>query len=73
VETITLNAPTVHCRSCKLNIEETLDELHGVAGSDVDVDAKQVTITFDPEAVDGTAIVAAIEHAGYPVSDSSHS
>jgi copper chaperone CopZ len=73
VKTITLNAPTVHCRSCQLNIEETLDELHGVAGSEVDVDARRVTITFDPDAVDRAAIVSAIEHAGYPVSDSSNS
>jgi copper chaperone CopZ len=73
VETITLTTPTVHCRSCKLNIEETLEELSGVAGSDVDVDAKRVTITFDPAAVDRTAITAAIEASGYPVSDSSSS
>jgi copper chaperone CopZ len=73
VETITLTAPTVHCRSCKLTIEETLDELSGVASSDVDFDAKRVTVTFDPAAVDRTAITAAIEAAGYPVSDSSSS
>ncbi len=73
METITLTAPTVHCRSCKLTIEETLEELSGVAGSNVDLDAKRVTVTFDPDAVDRTAITAAIETAGYPVSDSSSS
>jgi copper chaperone CopZ len=73
VQTIALTAPTVHCRACKLNIEETLEELPGVEGSDVDVDAKRVTVIFDPSAVDRTAITAAIEAAGYPVSDSSNS
>ena len=73
METITLTVPTVHCRSCKLTIEETLEELSGVAGSDVDLDARRVTVTFDPDAVDRTAIAAAIETAGYPVSDSSSS
>ena len=73
METITLTAPTVHCRACKLNIEETLEELPGVGGSDVDVDAKRVTVTFDPVAIDRNAIAAAIEAAGYPVSDSSSS
>ncbi len=67
METINVNVPTVHCNSCKLNIEESLDELHGVAGSDVRLDAKQVTVTYDPDAVDPSAITAAIEDAGYPV------
>jgi copper chaperone CopZ len=44
-----------------------------VEGSDVDVDAKRVTVTFDPVAVDRAAITAAIEAAGYPVNDSSSS
>lgn len=67
METINVNVPTVHCNSCKLNIEESLDELHGVAGSDVRLDAKQVTVTYDPDAVDPSAITTAIEDAGYPV------
>jgi copper chaperone CopZ len=67
METLNLSVPTVHCRSCKLNIEESLDELDGVAGSDVDLDAKAVTITYDPTAVQPAAIAAAIEEAGYPV------
>jgi copper ion binding protein len=68
METITLSVPTVHCNACKLNIEESLDELGGVESSNVDLDAKSVTITFDPAAVDTTAISAAVEEAGYPVS-----
>jgi copper chaperone CopZ len=67
MESITFIVPTVHCRSCKLNIEEALEELDGVAGSDVDVDAKRVTVTYDPAAVDRATINAAIEEAGYPV------
>jgi copper chaperone CopZ len=73
VETITLTAPTVHCRSCQLNIEESLAELPGVTASAVDLDAKLVTVTFDPAAVDRTAITSAVEAAGYPVNDSSSS
>jgi copper chaperone CopZ len=67
METITFIVPTVNCRSCKLNIEEALEELDGVAASDVDVDAKRVTVTHDPGAVDRATINAAIEEAGYPV------
>jgi len=68
METLDLAVPTVHCTSCKLNIEESLEELAGVAGSRVDLDAKHVTITYDPRSVDPVTITATIEDAGYPVS-----
>ncbi len=68
METLDLTVPTVHCTSCKLNIEESLDELPGVAASVVDLDAKHVTVTYDPNTVDPGVIAATIEDAGYPVS-----
>jgi copper chaperone CopZ len=63
--TVQLEVPTVHCRSCKLNIEESLADLDGVTTSDVDVDAKRVTVSFDGDRVDIAAIVSAIAEAGY--------
>jgi periplasmic mercuric ion binding protein len=67
VTTIQLAIPTVHCMACKLNIEEGLEELAGVTGSDVDLDAKQVAVTYDADVVGPDAITATIEDAGYPV------
>ena len=67
MQILTLNTPSVHCRSCKLNIEETLAELNGVAASDVDLAVKQVTVAYDPDTVEIATITAAIEHAGYAV------
>jgi copper chaperone CopZ len=68
MKTVELAVPTVHCTSCKLNIEECLDELTGVGRCEVDVGAKRVFIEYDPAAVDRATITAAIEDAGYPVS-----
>jgi copper chaperone len=65
---VTLSVPTVHCQACKLNIEESLDELEGLSANDVDLDAKTVTVSFDPDMVDVERISAAIRAAGYPVS-----
>jgi copper chaperone CopZ len=65
--TIHLDVPTVHCTACKLNIEESLEELPGVSASDVDLDARRVVVTYDPDAVAPAAITAAIEEVGYPV------
>ena len=67
METLHLNVPTVHCRSCKLTIEETLEELDGVDDSDVDLHTRTVTVAYDPDTVELAAITAAIEEAGYTV------
>ena len=61
---LNVSVPTVHCNSCKLS--ESLDELHGVAATQVDLDAKQVTVTYN-NCIDPTTITATIEDAGYPV------
>jgi copper chaperone CopZ len=66
--TLDLNVPTVHCTACKLNIEESLEEVPGVASSAVDLEAKRVTVEYDADAADPDSIKAAIEAAGYPVS-----
>jgi copper ion binding protein len=68
METVMLSVPTVHCQACTLKIEESLDELEGVSANDVDLDAKTVTVSFDPDKVDLGRISAAIREAGYPVS-----
>jgi len=65
--TTDLAVPTVHCTACKLNIEESLEDVAGVRSSTVDLDAKRVAVEFDPAAVDVATITAAIEAAGYPV------
>ena len=65
--TTDLAVPTVHCTACKLTIEESLEEVAGVTGSAVDLDAKRVTVVYDPATVDVATITAVIEDAGYPV------
>jgi copper chaperone CopZ len=66
--TVELAVPTVHCNACKLNIEESLEDVPGVTTSAVDLDAKRVTVDYDADAVDLATITAAITDAGYPVS-----
>ena len=67
MSTISLDVPTVHCRACQLNIEESLAEVAGVTASSVDLAAKVVTVEYDPATVDRETIAAAVEEAGYPV------
>jgi copper chaperone CopZ len=65
--TIDLAVPTVHCTSCKLNIEERLEEVDGVDSSVVDLESRRVRVEYDPSIVEPGAIRAAVEDAGYPV------
>jgi copper chaperone CopZ len=65
--TIELSVPTVHCRSCQMNIEESLEDVAGVHASTVDLAAKLVAVDYDIHTVDAATIAAAIEAAGYPV------
>jgi copper chaperone CopZ len=67
--TIELRVPTVHCRSCQLNIEESLEDVVGVHAATVDLAARLVAIDYDSHTVDAATIAATIEAAGYPVSE----
>ena len=64
----TFNVPDVHCGHCKSTIESTLQPLSGVEEANVDIDSRQVTVSYDDAVVDRVSLVRAIESAGYPVS-----
>lgn len=62
-----LNVPSISCNHCKRVIETAVARLDGVQGVDVEVDAKSVSVEFDPGEVSLTAIKEAIVEEGYPV------
>jgi copper ion binding protein len=63
--TLSYSVPGVSCAHCQRAIEGEVSQLHGVESVDVDLDSKMVTVTGEP--LDATAIVAAIDEAGYEV------
>jgi copper chaperone CopZ len=64
-QTITYSVPDVSCGHCATAISGEVNKVSGVEAVDVDLDAKSVTVTADP--LDATAILAAIDDAGYTV------
>jgi copper chaperone len=62
--THTYSVPGVSCDHCRAAITDEVARVDGVAGVDVDLEAKTVTVAGD---VDGAAVVAAIDEAGYEV------
>ncbi|WP_255198747.1 heavy metal translocating P-type ATPase [Halorarius litoreus] len=67
--TLTLSVPEMDCASCAGKVENALASLDGVVEFDTRPTAGTVVVEFDPEHVDAERIVAAVEDAGYPVTD----
>jgi copper chaperone len=57
--------PGMHCGHCQAAVTEELEGVPGVASVEVDLDRKLVTVSGD--ALDDTALRAAIGEAGYEV------
>lgn len=65
--TETITVPEITCGHCKTAIEGALDPLTGVERAAVDVDAKQVTVTYDDTLTDRNSLLEAIAEQGYEV------
>ncbi len=65
-EILNLKIEGMHCVSCSLNIDGTLEELDGVISSNTSyADAKSV-VEFDPQKINRETIVQKISELGYP-------
>jgi len=60
-----LSVQGMHCASCGLLIDETLEDLPGVDGSSTSVRAATTTVRVDPEACDPGTLIAEIAMLGY--------
>jgi copper chaperone len=64
-QTMTWQVSGMHCSSCGILIDETLEELDGVSSSSTSLKRNLTTVTFDTTRCDADQIVAAIVEAGY--------
>jgi len=55
----------MHCGSCPLLIDETLEDLDGVARSTTSLRAGRSTVEVDPRRCQPDQVIAAIAEAGY--------
>lgn len=71
MKTYTLHVAGMHCKSCKILIEDTLNEQIGISNAQVDMARKEVT--FETELHESNSELAAmltkkIAHNGYILS-----
>jgi Cu+-exporting ATPase len=60
----------MHCTSCALNIEKTLDKIPGVNTATVNYAAEKAFVEFDPKTVSASDIIKKIRRRGYIISRS---
>lgn len=66
--TLTFAVQGMNCGSCVRHIHEAIQANFPGATAQVDLAAKQVTVTFDPAVASGEAIAQVLEEDGYPAS-----
>lgn len=62
---ITLALTGLHCTSCAVNIDLTLEELPGVINSKTNYARSSATVDFESEKLDPEKIIAEVKKLGY--------
>jgi copper chaperone CopZ len=65
LQTVRIKTTGMHCGSCAMLVQMSLEDLPGVAEARADVAASMTEVTFDPDVIDTPALVETIEKAGY--------
>lgn len=61
-----INVEGMGCQNCVKHVKEALEELDGVTAAEVSLEKNSAVVTLSKDVAD-TAIIAAIEDAGYDV------
>ena len=67
MESTSLVAPDISCEHCQHAIEGAVGELEGVNSVKVDIPAKTVNVTYDPQKVTLEKIEEVLDDTGYTV------
>lgn len=61
----------MHCTSCAVNIDLTLEDLPGVKSSKTNFQKSETTLDFDPDKISLALLTAEIKKLGYQISQNS--
>lgn len=64
--TVTLSVPGMNCAACPITVKKALGKVPGVAKTDVNLDKREATVTFDDAKTNVDALTQATRDAGYP-------
>ncbi len=63
----TFSVPEITCDGCAKGIKNALSNLEGIERIEVDVAAKTVAVSYEPNSVMESRIISTLDDAGYPV------
>ncbi|MHB1676233.1 MAG: mercury resistance system periplasmic binding protein MerP [Sulfuriferula sp.] len=67
-QTVTLSVPGMTCGACPITVKKALSKVNGVSNTEVQVDKREVVVTFDNAKTSVQKLTRATEDAGYPSS-----
>lgn len=65
-KTAVLDVQNMTCNLCPVTVKKSLEHVPGVSQARIDFEKKTVTVTFDADRTNATALVKATTDAGYP-------
>jgi copper chaperone len=63
--TLTFTVDGMHCASCGILVDDSVEELDGVVSSTTSVRGGRTTVVLDPARCDPKSVLAAVADAGY--------
>ena len=65
-QTVTLSVPGMNCAACPITVKKALTQVSAVSKTEVSLDRREATVTFDDAKTDVEALTRATKDAGYP-------
>ena len=67
-KTVTLSVPGMTCAACPITVKKALNKVDGVVKTEVSLEKKEATVTYDDAKTSVNALLDATKNAGYPSS-----
>ena len=64
--TVTLSVPGMNCAACPITVKKALGNVPGVSRTEVSLDRREATVTFDDSRSNLEALTRATQDSGYP-------
>ena len=67
-KTVTLSVPGMTCAACPITVKKALNKVDGVVKTEVSLEKKEATVTYDDAKTSVNTLLDATRNAGYPSS-----
>ncbi len=67
-KTVTLSVPGMTCAACPITVKKALNKVDGVVKTEVSLEKKEATVTYDDAKTSVNTLLDATKNAGHPSS-----